>query len=252
MQYKKTYEVKNLAKDSLCGHYRIAISICLLCIILRLALNYMFSSLLSPLLSIPDATADFQPLSMAPLFTISALLSYMISTFVGMLNIGVAYFFLKMAAGQNCSQLDLFYAFRQDTGKALGLSAITNGILMVFMLPYNFFLTCFQATLDYHWAYMGLISFAIGMLIYLPLGLTLLLSYYFMLDFPEKSVSEILELCFRKMKGHRIRLLKIILSLIPVMLLGICSLYVGFLWILPYIQMTYVQFYLDLMKPAEA
>ena len=53
------------------------------------------------------------------------------------------------------------------------------------------------------------------------------------------------------MKGNRKRLFLLELSFLPLMLLCILSFGIGFLWLEPYMQMTYTHFFLDLMNPRE-
>ena len=78
------------------------------------------------------------------------------------------------------------------------------------------------------------------------------LSFYLMLDFPQNSGKETLSLCWRLMKGHRSRLFLLELGFLPLMLLCILSFGIGFLWLQPYMQMTYACFFLDLMNPKSA
>jgi hypothetical protein len=54
------------------------------------------------------------------------------------------------------------------------------------------------------------------------------------------------------MKGNNLRMLYLHLSFLPLEFLGVCSLGVGFLWILPYLNVTKVLFFLNLMKPDSA
>ena len=73
-----------------------------------------------------------------------------------------------------------------------------------------------------------------------------------MFDFPQKSGKEILILCWRLMKGKKLRLLYLEFSFLPLLLLSILSFGIGLLWLQPYMQMTYTFFFLDLMNPRRA
>ena len=88
---------------------------------------------------------------------------------------------------------------------------------------------------------------AAAMILYVPLSLCLSQCYFLILDFPDKSASDILRASFRIMKGHKGRLFYIELSFLPLLLLGAVSL-IGLLWVIPYMQMTYAAFYFDIMK----
>ena len=49
------------------------------------------------------------------------------------------------------------------------------------------------------------------------------------------------------MKGNRIRYFYLLISFFGISLLGVVSLGIGFLWIVPYMIMTEVEFYRDLI-----
>ncbi|MDE7249064.1 MAG: DUF975 family protein, partial [Lachnospiraceae bacterium] len=85
---------------------------------------------------------------------------------------------------------------------------------------------------------------------FIQIFVNLLLSqiYYLMLDFPEYSGSELLRLAPKLIKGHKARLLYIMVSFFPLILLCVLSCGIGYLWVYPYIQTTYANFYLDLVQ----
>lgn len=249
VQYYKTYELKDRAKDALRGNYRLTISIFLLFLLIRVGVNLLISSLATPFLTISSVEEEIQIRQMIVPFLFSSLFSFAIACFLGFFTFGLVYYMLKLACNQPCSQQDLFYAFRQDTKKVLMISAVQAGITLLFLSMGRFYFSYFQTTGATDSLYKAAFATLLGFLLYLPIGLSLDLAFYFLLDFPEKTAGEIIGLCLRYTKGHRMRLFLMALSFLPVMLLGVLTLYVGFLWILPYMQMTYTQFYLDLMNP---
>ena len=52
VQYYKTYELKDRAKDALRGNYRLTISVFLLFLLIRVGVNLLISSLATPFLTI--------------------------------------------------------------------------------------------------------------------------------------------------------------------------------------------------------
>ena len=112
-------------------------------------------------------------------------------------------------------------------------------------------LTQYLATLQDRWLYAGLFC----SLIFLPfvLYVKILYSqvYFIMLDFPEMSASECLRYSRRLMKGNKIRYLYLMLSFIPLMLLGFLTCCIGLLFVIPYMNTTYSNFYLELMSKKE-
>ena len=71
--------------------------------------------------------------------------------------------------------------------------------------------------------------------------------YYLLLDFPDYSAKELLKMSWKLMKGNAGRLLYLQVSFLPMTLTGILSFGIGFLFVLPYQNMTYTLFYLDLI-----
>jgi uncharacterized membrane protein len=96
-----------------------------------------------------------------------------------------------------------------------------------------------------------LIAFGIGYVIYIPISLFLSQTWYLMVDFPNYTAKGVLLTSCKLMKKHFWRLLFLKISFLPVMLLGILSFGIGLIWVIPYKEMTYTCFYLDIMKPGQ-
>lgn len=71
---------------------------------------------------------------------------------------------------------------------------------------------------------------------------------FLMLDYPEKTPSEILRLGIKVMKGNWGRYLYVLLSFIPWYLLAGLTCYISLAFSEPYRRLTFANFYLDLMK----
>lgn len=251
-QYLKCYELKDKAKDKLRGKYRQAIAFFLFNMIIHQTVNLMFDGILSGMLPTVNITENFHIYALLPRFTFTLLATFVISSILGILNVGLVLVYLKLSCGQIANTSDLFVGFREDTGKSLKISALQVAVSLICLRPPLLFIQAFYYTGNIQWIILALLALIIGYIIYLPLSLCLDLSFYFMLDFPEKTASEVIKISFRMMHGHKMRLFRIFLSFLPFFLIGVCTFYVGFLWIQPYMQMTYTEFYLDLMKPDNA
>ena len=85
---------------------------------------------------------------------------------------------------------------------------------------------------------------------FLILRMTLDYSQIFLLylDNPYLSCREIMHQSKNLMKGNRIRYFYLLVSFVGIALLGVVSLGIGFLWITPYMSMTEVEFYRDLIN----
>lgn len=250
-QYSRLYQLKDKAKDMLRGKYRPAIYLCVLSALISMSARLFVDDCIQPLLpTVSSFSGGFSPSALLPSFFLSSAASFLLTTLLGIFNLGTALFFLNMACGQPCSLRDLFYGFRQENAaKAATVSAVQTLVELAGILAFRFFLKCYYLTGSTDWLFASAIALAVGSCMVIPISLSLELSFYLMLDFPDKSAKELMTSSMRIMKGHRKRLFFLKLSFLPIMLLGVCSFYVGFLWIMPYMQMTYVHFFLDTMNP---
>ena len=65
-------------------------------------------------------------------------------------------------------------------------------------------------------------------------------------DEPELGCNEAIEKSMAMMRGHRWQLFKMYLGMIGWMILGVFTCYIAWLWIVPYYQMVFAKFYLEL------
>lgn len=249
-QYKKPYELKNLAKDKLQGKYGAAVLILFLYSLITNGATLFISLLSNTTTATAYAMTDSQAAVIAVnvIFEIINLAAVII---LGILQAGVTLFYLNIACGQPYGTADLFYGFKRDSGKTLALSAATGLCNAVCLYPCQYCLSAYLNSRDVQMLYAALIAMALGFCVYVPVSLGLSQAFFLMLDYPDCSARETLALSFRVMKGKKGRLFYLQLSFIPMMLLCVLSFGIGFLWLNPYMQMTYTYFFLDIMNPAE-
>lgn len=234
--YKSSSELKIQAKNKLTGKYGTAI----LVIFLAEAISLFAVNILS--FMIPANAAGF---------VISLLVSLAVSVVTGVFNAGIALFFLNAACDQPFALSDLFYGFREHSNKCLAVSAVLSLVNFICLTPYQVFSSFYLNTLNLNWMMAAMLAMAIGLVIYVPLSLALSQSFYLILDYPNLSALETLKMSIRVMKGHKIRLFYIQVSFLPLMILSVFTCCVGFLWVIPYMQMTMTFFFLDLMNPGQ-
>ena len=70
--------------------------------------------------------------------------------------------------------------------------------------------------------------------------------FYILSDSPELSAMDALKMSKKMMKGHKWKLFCLQLSFIGWGILGILSLYIGYLWLTPYMYASFANFYEDL------
>lgn len=237
--YQERYELKNTAKDRLEGKYAPAVLICFLASSLSSAVT-MFVNLYFPY----TGSAVFN-------YAAQSALLLVLSGLLGILDLGIAYYFLNASCGRRCSVGDLFYCFHFDAKKALTVSGARALVSACILLPVEFILNARHFLSGTAFAAAMSAALLIGTGIYLYAGLGVALSFFLLLDFPDLSGAEILRQSFRLIKGSRKRLLLLQLSFLPMALLCVLSLFIGFLWLIPYQNMTYACFFLDLMNPKD-
>ena len=242
-QYKKCYELKNTAKDKLEGKYFLAVTICFMSV----AIEYAVTLFIGLVLPNPIRSTGVS----VPAYVVNGIFSLALSWVLGVMRLGTSLFFLNIACGHPYNLADLFYGYKNDSTRALIVSGVYTLLNAVCMMPYQYLAQAFFFTFDGSLAIAGIAAAVAGLCILLPVSAGISLSFYLLLDFPNKSGWEVLLLSFRIMKGHKRRWLYMTLSFLPLMILCIISIYIGFLWLMPYMQMTYACFFLDVMNPKE-
>ena len=160
--------------------------------------------------------------------------SFLISIFSGLFSYGEAYIYLKTSCGQQSVLSDLFYGFKQTPDRIIRVAVLS-------LLPQETLLNGYGMLL---FSLLTVVCAVIGML----LMLTYSQSYYLLLDFPDCSAREALRKSRDMMKGSKGRLFYIDLTFVPLMLLCVLTCGIGLLWLMPYMQATKSNFYLDLVK----
>lgn len=246
-QYAKRYELKDKAKDALSGNYGTLIlgSFLFSLIIFLVLFLFGFGLFLSLLASL--YTGGAYSVGALRIFQVGLIIAHLLSGFLGF---GTAYLCLKLACGQPAYYTDVFYGFqRQNLLKTLLLTAIRLALCRICSLPFQYFTDAWQETHGISSLWPTLLVCLAGCCIYVPLALALDITYFLLLDFPDKNAAGIVSDSFRLIKGSRRRLFLLQLSFIPLRLLSLLTLGVGELWLEPYIHMTYTMFYLDLINP---
>lgn len=247
-RHRQIYQLKNAAKDKLDGKYGGAVLILLLSSLISHAASLLIGSVGSATVhSVFYAFgSDAACHAVSAVFKILLIVAEIICA---VMNAGITLYFLNIACGQPFSVRNLFYGFQVDSQKSLAIAAALLLCQVLCLRPFEYLVQNLLTTRDLKWLPWAAAALIIGLCVYLPVALGIALSFYLMLDFPQKSAREILSLCWRMMKGKRCRLLYLELSFLPLIFLCVLSFGIGFLWLEPYMQMTYTCFYLDLMSP---
>lgn len=233
MNYLSRAELKDKAKEKLSGHYGFLIG----CTLLSSILTYLVSILFTNLYTYSNMAE----------FALGEAISFLVSVFTGVLNVGLTLIYLKTACGAPCSFSDLFAGYTRRFNVSLGVSFFRCLLSLLPGLAYAIPMGLFQLTLQIKYLYVSMVLTAAATVICLPFYLMLSQCLFIMQDFPDKSVMEILRFSAEIMKGQKKRLFVLILSFLPITLLSVLSI-VGIFWLIPYVNMTYTIFYLNIMQ----
>lgn len=233
--YLSSASLKTMARGQLLGKYGTVVGAYLLHMLCTYPLILMISFLINP-----------NTLDKIILYLI---ISFAVSVFSGFFIAGEAFIYLKIACNQPVFVKDLFTCFRGETNKVLSIQAVVSGISVLGSAPYLIagnFLDLSNPDASVFLVYVVLFLF--GMAIEIVSGLLFSQAFYLMLDFPDYDANKLLKTSIQMMKGNMGRLFYIQISFVPLMLLSIFSCGIGLLWLLPYMQATKTNFYLDLIK----
>lgn len=234
MYTKKTSsQLKQIARGIMMGKYRNAISLLLA------------SDLIVSTLSLFTTTASSSYMGQV----IGFLMSFIIVLFGTILTVGQCSFYLNIACNGPYQFSDLFTGFKVHPDKTIITQLMIQVLTTLPILPgIGVMLYSFRA-------YNIIVVFLLGcFLLILGTGISWWISlkysqvYYLLLDFPDYSAKELLKMSWKLMKGNVARLLYIQVSFIPMTLAGLLSFGTGLLFVLPYQNMTYTLFYLDLIQ----
>lgn len=176
------------------------------------------------------------------LFIVS-LLSMVIST-------GYNFMLLNMARGREYRFGNLIYMFKKGSDGVLSAALIMALIDTVLMIPFYYMVNMtapaaetMEAVLEWSQPimYSALAATVLGVVIKLPFAM----AFYILADNPQMKGREALKKSASLMKGHMMQYLVLQISFIPLIFLSILFLYVGLLWVMPYIYATNTIFYMD-------
>ena len=238
--FKSSAELKGMAKEQLFGNYGNAVGAT---VVTGLIMMVMFF-----ILEIFSAFTIGGSVSV-PQLIIYFLISFIVSLFNGLLTSGKAFFYLKITCGQPAAISDIFYGFRVYPDKALIIQFFLSLFTFVCELPMIIFylLYMFHPENVVYLLLMSICSVA-GSIATIIVSLIFSQSFYLLQDFPQYSAKELLNMSLQIMKGHKGRLFYIVVSFIPLYILGTFSCCIAFLWIVPYTNTIMANFYMDLMR----
>lgn len=229
--YKTSSRLKADARQSLLGN----LSICVWSIVICLLLNSVIAGITANV-TLPNAVADF---------IVNFLITLVVSTFTGLIELGLMSIFLDLQFGQIPHFSDLFLCFRNGSDRAVLISLFLNGIPNVLLIPLSLLISIQKPSVTAR--AVLIILTAVCAVLLIGFMLSYLILPFLFLDFPDLRAAELIRQSRRVMRGHKKRLLYILISFVPLFLLGALSFGIADLWVTAYLCATLAAFYRDLM-----
>lgn len=173
---------------------------------------------------------------------------FILSLIEGVFVYGEQSIYMKIASGMETKMNDMFAVFKGEADKAILARFLY--VLMTYVPVTLSVLAIKYATINKE---MLIPAFLIT-LVMMVLMSTLLLTYsqviLIMHDYPQLGVIASYRRSRMIMRGRKSALLKVVLSFIPLHLLGVLSFMAGELFIHPYYKLTLTEFYFDTERAA--
>lgn len=234
-KYKSSAELKALAKEHLLGKYGTVVGASVVVMLTVGLLNAICTFFINTG-TIPGLILQF-------------IISFVLSVLAGLFTSGINYLYLKVSCGRPVTVSDVFYGFKMSPDKALLIQIYLSAWIYISMLPMTI---CSYLVLVYPHNTVLLIVYPLASILYLVVSVMISLIYaqafYLLHDFPDYSVKQLLSMSRQLMKGSKGRFFYLLVSFLPLMLLGLLSCGIAFLWLIPYMNATCTEFFLDLIK----
>ena len=234
-RYKSSAELKALAKEHLFGRYGTTIGAFIIVYMITMFITF-FSTVFIDITSIIGLILNF-------------IISFVISVMAGLFTSGEKYLYLKISCNQRVTVSDVFYGFKLFPNKAILIQLYISIFIYIAMLPMTILSYMIRQnpgdavlTLVYS---LAIIFYGVVITI-----VTLIYSqaFYLLHDFPNYTAQELLAMSNKLMKGSKGRLFYLMVSFFPLLLLGLFSCGIAYLWLIPYINATNAEFFLDLIQ----
>lgn len=172
----------------------------------------------------------------------SEFLSYAVSLFISLFAAGITKMALNISRKEAFSMKDMLYVFHHNADRFLIVGLVIVAISFVTGMPVMVMSMNSNIPASFI-IFFSLFDIVITVIIDLFLGLTT----YLLLDHPEMGAIDSIKESIRLMKGNKGRYLYITLSFLPLAFLSVLTCYIGFIWLIPYIDMTMANFYRDII-----
>ncbi|MCR4618520.1 MAG: DUF975 family protein [Lachnospiraceae bacterium] len=183
------------------------------------------------------------------MYIIRLLLSAALSVVLSVFSFGTSIYYLKLGTGQTARLADAFYGYKENFSRNIIITLAVNGPMLLFEMISTFLQQLYSDYGNVRFLIAAIVFTLIGLVVTVYVEMSLEIVFFIIADFPDYTAKQALSAAWNKMNGHRVRLFKLFLSLIPYYLLAVLSFGIGLIWVIPFSLESVAQFYLDLMNP---
>ena len=227
-------ELKARAKGQLLGKYGTVIPTVLVVEIIMVSVSGILSFPLNPQ-TIPGAVLSF-------------IIECLVQLLAGIFLAGQTYLYLNISCGGNIRVSDVFYGFTHHPDRAILIQLFQLLLMLASFVPLFAVLGLWMVIDSIYMLIPVAVTFCFGLIVSVIISLMYSQSYFVMLDFPDFTALQCLRYSRRIMKGSKARRFYLDMSFIPLYLLGLLTCCIGLLFVIPYVNTTYSNFYLELMS----
>lgn len=230
-QIKSSAELKGMAREHLFGNYGSAIGAYVLMQMLMYAVSMLLVSVL------PDGTVGY---------VLEAIVEVLMLLIYGVFAASITYIYLNLNCGNRINASMIFYGFKACRDKAVKIQLFIMIRYFLAALPLIAAVVLYlilNSPILYVFMGLGAVILICGVVYFY---LTYMPAFYMIHDFPNYDVEQLLNMAAEMMQHNKGKALYIYISFIPLKLLAILSFGIASLWVEPYMQATYAEFYLNL------
>lgn len=162
------------------------------------------------------------------------------------LRYGICYLYIQSSCRRKIRTNDIFYAFQERSVRILPAALLLGSFSFLCLMPYQIYNYLIASGVLAEAIYPKILLGVTGLIVYYVLCLTFSMTYYLLIDFPDMPAIQAMKMSAWLMKGHKLRFFLLLLSFLPMQLLGLLSCGIGLVFVYPYMYCTEACFYLNL------
>ncbi len=173
--------------------------------------------------------------------------AFILSLLLSMASVGFIKASFNCVDGADFTAGDLFFAFKYSADQFMIISLLLTVIRLLCTSPLFILICCADSeemSLPVYSA-LYIICAALSILLTMALSLGFIWAEYFLIEDLTLSAKAALKKSLAFSKGRLFEMFKMKISFIGMYILSVCSFFIGFLYVKPYMEVTFVKYYLQ-------